>query len=163
MRASASARTSAGIFPFCTSFSKVAPMRALPFSAKAGCASTSTTSMPDCAATCAMPAPIWPAPITPSFLICDSMPDGELLLLDHQCNPLAATDAQRGAAAPRITRLHRVQQGGEDACTRGADGMAERHRAAVDVHLRRVQPEQLVVDERDHRERFVDLPEIDLF
>ena len=59
------ARTSSGSAPpFSASFAR---LRAIPSSARStapGCESWSETSLPEAATTCAIPAPIWPAPTT---------------------------------------------------------------------------------------------------
>ena len=54
----------AEIFSLATSRSSDAPIAALPFSARSSAMSESSTSYPACAALCAMPRPICPAPIT---------------------------------------------------------------------------------------------------
>jgi hypothetical protein len=41
-------------------------------------------------------------------------------------------------------------------------GWPEHHRPAAHVDLLGVEPEQLVVGDRDHREGLVDLPEVDV-
>src|SRR5438128_479589 len=114
----------------------------MPACAKSGAASTITTSRPACAATCAMPCPIWPAPTTPSFLTSISGP------LDEQSDAFAAADTQRRAAGLDAGVGHRVQQRDENARARRADRVAERDRAAPDVHLLRVEADHLVVDDR---------------
>src|SRR6478609_6446158 len=155
MRAITAARSSALSLPFWTSFSSVASIFLRPLSAHSRCASTSTTSMPDCAATCAMPPPIWPAPMTPIFCTC-------ILSLDHHGDRLAAADAQRRHAALLALALQRIQQRRQDARARGADGMPERDRAAQHVDPLGIEIEQLIVGDGDHRERLVNLVEIDV-
>ncbi len=69
MRPSAAALSSALSSPFFTCRSMLPDMVASALSSAACCTSISTTDRPDCAATCAMPLPIRPAPMTPSVLI----------------------------------------------------------------------------------------------
>src|SRR5690606_21019789 len=63
-RAAFAARSSAASRPFSTCRSRPARTEARPFSAAPPAASNRSTSCPACAATCAMPAPIAPAPMT---------------------------------------------------------------------------------------------------
>src|SRR3954464_2475355 len=149
MRAIVAARSSALSLPFCTSLSSAASIFLRPLSAQSRCASTSTTSMPDCAATWAMPPPICPAPMTPIFATC-------ILALDHHGDRFAAADAQRRHAALLALRLQRVQKRRQNARARGADGMAERHGAAMHIDLLGIEAEQLIVGDGHHRERLVD-------
>ena len=66
MRAGIAAACSAGTLPLSASaFSELAAC-AIARSTAPGCASTISTRWPACAATCAMPAPIAPAPMTPT-------------------------------------------------------------------------------------------------
>ena len=60
------ARTSSGSCgaPFAASFARLRPIPARPCSTAPGAASTSVTRRPEAATTCAIPAPIWPAPTT---------------------------------------------------------------------------------------------------
>mgnify|MGYP007082310596 CR=1 FL=1 len=53
--------------------------------------------------------------------------------LDRQRHAHAAADAQRSNALLGVASLHFVQQGHKDAATRGADGVTDGDRAAVDV------------------------------
>src|SRR5438093_1659406 len=62
-----------------------------------------------------------------------------LCSLDHHRHPLAAADAEAGQAPPQPARPQGVEKRDEDTGAGGADGMAERDRAAVDVDLGRVQ------------------------
>ncbi len=77
---------------------------------------------------------------------------------NRHCRGLAAADAQRGDALLEPALPQRAQQGHDDARARRADGVAQRHRAAVHVHdLMR----QLVFPHRRHGdggEGFVDFP-----
>src|SRR5262249_28090975 len=59
-------------------------------------------------------------------------------------NAHAAADAERGKAFLGVALLHLVQQRHQHARAGGADRMAERDRATVDVDLRRVPAEVLV-------------------
>src|ERR1044071_1970787 len=64
--------------------------------------------------------------------------------LDHQGDALAATDAERGdpPLLPRV--LQRLEQGHQDPGARGSDGVAERGRSSADVHLARLELQDLV-------------------
>src|SRR5215831_21199420 len=79
--------------------------------------------------------------------------------LDHQGDAFAATDAERGDAPLLPGVLQRLEQGHQQPGARGADGVAERGRAPADVHLARVELEDLVVGDRHDGEGLVDLPE----
>ncbi len=77
MRARISAFFSSLILPRATCLSRTVAEYALPFSAASMLTSLSTTSMPERAAEYAMPAPIIPAPSTPSFVAVNvSTPSG---------------------------------------------------------------------------------------
>src|SRR6185437_14911269 len=65
------------------------------------------------------------------------------LTLHAQGNAHAAADAKRRQALLRLALLHLMQQGHEHARARGADGMAERDRAAIHVDLRWIEIEVL--------------------
>src|ERR1035441_8517406 len=62
---SASSRSRASTLPFSTWRARFFSIPRSPFLARSGVTSTSTTLLPASAATCAMPAPICPAPTTP--------------------------------------------------------------------------------------------------
>ncbi len=64
MRPSVSARCASVSFPFSTSFPRVLASFSTDLAASSGVASASVTAIPVCAATWAMPLPIWPAPMT---------------------------------------------------------------------------------------------------
>src|SRR5687767_5201052 len=64
---------------------------------------------------------------------------------DGQGDAHAAPDAQGRQTFFGIALLHLMQQGNDDARARGADRMAERYVAAVDVHFRRI-PAHVLVD-----------------
>src|SRR5438270_2613613 len=74
----------------------------------------------------------------------------------------AATDAQRGKTLLGIAFLHFVEQRYENARAGGADRMADRNRAAVDVDLRGVPTEVLVDGARLSREGFIGLDEVEV-
>src|SRR5947209_11350799 len=83
-----------------------------------------------------------------------------VLTLDGQRHGVAAAEAERGESAARAATLHFVQHRRQKARARLPYGVAERDRAAVNVHLLRVEP-QLAYD-RDglNRERLVQLYEV---
>src|SRR5512133_2094649 len=85
-----------------------------------------------------------------------------LLALHHERHGLPAADAERGEAALLAEILHRVEQRHEDPRPGGADRVTERDGAAPHVHVLPVEAQELVVRERHHRERLVDLPEVDV-
>ena len=66
--ASTSSRRLASILPFSTPLPRILAIDALPFSAISRLMSAISTLQPASAATCAMPAPIWPVPSTPTVL-----------------------------------------------------------------------------------------------
>src|SRR5215470_7864823 len=80
--------------------------------------------------------------------------------LDHQGDALTATDAERGHAPLLPGVLQRLEEGDQHPRARGADGVTERGRSTADVHLRRVELQDLVVRDGHDREGLVDLPEI---
>src|SRR5262244_4151356 len=82
--------------------------------------------------------------------------------LDHQRDALTAPDAERGDATLLPGVLQCLKQGHQQPGARGADGVTERGRAPTDVHLRRVELEDLVVGDGHHGEGLVDLPEVDV-
>src|SRR6267378_2271497 len=67
MRARAAFRMSSVTFPFSTAFARPWSITARPFTRNRSSTSRITTSNPATAATWAIPAPIWPAPRTPTF------------------------------------------------------------------------------------------------
>ena len=146
--------------PFRPACSSWASMPARPFSASARLASTSTTSSPRCRRHLGDPA----AHLTGADHA-DSL-DGHAAIMPAARPPAAipSPPPMHSEATPRLPPLvgQRRQQGDQHARAAGADGMAERDRAAPDVHPRRVEPQQPVVGHRHHREGLVDLPEIDL-
>ena len=85
-----------------------------------------------------------------------------LCAVDDEGDAFAAADAEGGDAALRVALLHCVEEGDEDAGAGSADGVAEGDGAAVDVDAGGVEAEELVVDDGDDGEGFVDLVEIDL-
>src|SRR5881392_2457172 len=75
--------------------------------------------------------------------------------------PLTSARADRRDAEAAATAAQLVHERAENARARGADRVAERNRAAVDVHLRLVDAEHADRVERDRCERLVDLEEVD--
>src|SRR5436305_8671905 len=74
----------------------------------------------------------------------------------------AAADAQRGEALLGIALLHLVQQGYQHARAGGADRMADRNRAAIDVDLAGIPAEVLVDRAGLRRERFIGLDQVEI-
>src|SRR5579863_1792113 len=101
-----------------------------------------------------MPAPIWPAPTTRT----------RTRLADfHQHRvALSAAAADRRDAQTAPARTQGVHEMAYDARTAGAERMAKRDRAAVDVHFFQVQAESIRRRQGHGREGFVDLPERDV-
>src|SRR5450432_532350 len=97
-------------------------------------------------------------PIFPRFKTSPSVHDA----LDCDRGGFAATDAQRRDTAPEIFRLERMQQRNDQARAGGADGMAERTGAAVDIEFVSVNAEVALCRHRHHGERLVDLEQIDI-
>src|SRR5438477_12360700 len=77
-------------------------------------------------------------------------------------NSHAAADAQRRQALFRVAPLHLVQQRDEDPGARGADRVAERDRAAIDVELLGVEAEFLADRTGLRREGFVGLDQVEV-
>src|SRR5687768_16526721 len=69
MRARAASASPASSLPFSTARASCFSIRPRPLASVASSTSRSTTSQPACAATCAIPWPISPAPSTPTFSI----------------------------------------------------------------------------------------------
>src|SRR5687768_5756345 len=84
------------------------------------------------------------------------------LAFDGQRDGVAAAEAERGQPAARVPALHLVEHRGQQARARLPDGVAERDRPAVDVHLPGVEPQ--LADDGDglHREGFVQLDQVNL-
>ena len=89
MRASVASRAAASIVPFLTCRSRFFSIVARPRRSASPDTSTIVTGTPDCAKTCAMPLPIWPAPIT------------AIVLASRRASPARRTAARGGARPPR--------------------------------------------------------------
>src|SRR5260370_35862936 len=70
-------------------------------------------------------------------------PARKSVALDAHRDAHAAADAERGETLLGVALLHLVEQRGEHARARGADRMAERDGAAIDVELVRIEAELL--------------------
>src|SRR6478735_967889 len=84
------------------------------------------------------------------------------LYLDDDRVTLAAAGADRRAAVAATAPAQLQHERADDAGATGSDRMAERDRAAVDVHALLVNAEHPDAVERDGRERLVDLPQVDV-
>ena len=73
---------------------------------------------------------------------------------------VAAAEAERRETRLRTAILHRVKKCRQNARAAGADRVAQRDRAAVDVHAIPVPAQPLAVGECLRRERFIRLDEI---
>src|SRR5215218_4154860 len=82
-------------------------------------------------------------------------------LEDHRV-ALTAAGADRRDAEAAATPPQLVDQRAEDACARGTDRVAQRDRAAVDVHLGLVDAEHPHRVDRDRGEGLVDLEDVDV-
>src|SRR5262245_19519419 len=82
-------------------------------------------------------------------------------LQDHG-DALAAADARRRAAERLAALFHLAQQRQQQASARGAERVAERDRAAVDVALLAVELQLLLAAEVLRRERLVDLDQVEV-
>src|SRR6476620_9623074 len=78
-------------------------------------------------------------------------------VLDRDGGGFAATNAQRRDPAPEISRFECLQQRDDQARAGGADRMAERAGAAIDVELVSIDAEVALRRHRDDRKRLVDL------
>src|SRR5277367_972212 len=74
----------------------------------------------------------------------------------------AAADTERGEPLFRVALLHLVKQRHQDARAGGANGMADRDRAAIDIDFAGVPTEVLVDRARLGGERFIGLDEIEI-
>src|SRR6267143_3752464 len=85
-------------------------------------------------------------------------------LIPFQCksNGISATEAEGGDAALEIAALQFIQERDEDARAAGADGMAEGHRAAIDVDFFGIEFELPRHSDGRYRESFVQFDKIDI-
>src|SRR3954447_650323 len=113
-------------------------------------------------ASSALPTTLFIEPPKPGSVGTRSRANPGSIAFDDQGDALAAADAERGEAALLVKVLHRVEQRNEQAAARRADGMTEDYRSAADVHLVGRDPDELVGGHRHHRERLVDLPQVDV-
>src|SRR5215468_5495963 len=81
---------------------------------------------------------------------------------DRNRGGFPAADAERSDTALEVLRLHRMQQRHDQPRTGCANRMAERAGAAIDVELFAGNAEVTLRGHRDHRERLVDLEQIDV-
>src|SRR6202790_917493 len=86
-----------------------------------------------------------------------------LWALDGHSDGVASAQAQGGNAALQVSALQFVQQCDQDTSATGADGVADRHRAAVNVNLFGIEPELAGDSDRGYREGFIQLDEVDIF
>src|SRR3954447_24037137 len=88
--------------------------------------------------------------------------DGASDALDDGGDAHAAADAERGQAALQVAALELVDQRAEDHRAGGAQRVAHRDGAAVDVDLLVVQVEVAHEAHGDRGERLVDLEQVDV-
>src|SRR5450631_264908 len=166
MRASICVRSAAVSLFFSTSLSSCLPTIVRPRSAMSRPMSASVTVNPCATASWVMPRPIWPAPMTPTRWMPSRTDMARVKVaseeLDRQRDPLASTDAEGGDPALFSGRLERREQGDQHARARGPDRVAERHRAPPDIYPRGIETQHPVVGDRDDREGFIDLPQVDV-
>src|SRR5215212_3407198 len=91
-----------------------------------------------------------------------SLTSAGLNTLDDHRNPLPSADARGGEAVALLAAAQLVENRQQEARAGGAERMAERDRAAVDVQLLLVDVELFRDREDLSRERFVDLDEVDV-
>src|SRR5262249_13307014 len=123
--------------------------------------STRRTAKPDCANTCAIPLPIVPAPTTPTVfttieLLSSSRP------FDGEREAVAAAHAERGHTACEIAPFECIEQRRQNPAAARSDRVAQGARAAFYIPLGRLEAELLEHGDRLHRERLVELPEVDV-
>src|SRR6476619_992644 len=82
--------------------------------------------------------------------------------LNRDRGGFAAADAQRRDPAFEILGFERMQQRDDQPRAGGADGMAERAGAAIDVEPVPVNAEVALRRHRDHGKRLVDLEQVDV-
>src|SRR5690606_11783296 len=82
--------------------------------------------------------------------------------LDDRGDGFPAADAEGGEAAAHPFVAQREEQGREHARPRSADGVAQGDGAPAHVHARGIERGEPRAGDGDARERFVDLPEIDV-
>src|SRR5262245_3755505 len=92
-----------------------------------------------------------------------AMPTRRLFALDHQRDALAAADAERREAEPRVPIRHGVEERHQDARAARADRMPEGDGATVDVDARLRDAQLPQHAERLRGERLVQFPQIDFF
>src|SRR5829696_4424151 len=103
-----------------------------------------------------------------AFILAYALPHGrasalaQLHALEDDGDALAAADAGRGEAVAAAAPLQFVERRQHEARPRGAERVAERDGAAVDVGLRAVEPQLLLDGEVLAGESLVDLDEVDL-
>src|SRR4029079_4968346 len=112
----------------------------------------------------ALPSPmVWPARSVPQRQTLGKQAQGSGSDHFHSYGRrFAAADAQRGDAALPPALPEGVEQGDDDARAAGADRMAERGRAAMDVDLLVRDADVLHREHGDAGERLVDFPQVDV-
>src|SRR3954468_19988958 len=155
-RARVPSRSSLVSLLFSTNLSRLFSMEILALSSAGAARSTSCTSNPFCAKIWAMPLPIVPAPITPTRLMFSmhrreyQKGEGARRVQERvrhesafhrQRDAVAAAETQRRDAPLEPATLERIKQRRQHARTTRSNCVSERHRAAVDVHARRIDPE----------------------
>src|SRR5262249_45983096 len=171
---SAASRSPADSLPFSTNFPRLFSIDLRARSTNGCATSTRRTLKPACAHTCAMPLPIVPAPTIPPVLLIHASflyglcggGSGLCALggshpFDSDCDAVAATETQRRDAAFQVAVLQRVEQRRQHPAPARSDRVAERNRAAIDVDFRGIDAELVQHGDGLHRERFVQLEEVD--
>jgi hypothetical protein len=77
-------------------------------------------------------------------------------------NAVATPEAERGNPTLQLPLFERVQQRRQNSCTARSNRVTQRDRAAVHIHFLWIDPELLENGHRLHRERFVQLEEVDI-
>src|SRR5579859_161128 len=130
---------------------------ALRLVASFGTMSSSTTGMPALATWAAIPAPMTPAPMTATFLMSAISHS-----LQDRGDALAAADALGGQRVFAAGALQQRSGLADDARTRGAERMAERDGAAIDIDAGLVELEVADAGQRLGGEGFVELDHVEL-
>src|SRR5688500_4086306 len=88
--------------------------------------------------------------------------NGRLGPLDGERDAVASAKAQTRDSALQTSLLQRIEQCRQDARAAGADRMPERHCSSVDVHLARIDSQLTKDSDQLHRERFVNLEQVNV-
>src|SRR5579859_5887745 len=128
----------------------------LRLAAPSGTISSSTTGMPALATWAAIPAPMTPAPMTATFWI-----SAISHRLQDRGDALTAADALGGQRVFAARTLQKRSGLADDARTRGAQRVAERDGAAIDIDLRLVELQIADTGQRLGGEGFIEFDHVE--